>query len=229
VRRALLLAAALATLAAAAPAHAAILADEDAAELANALAEANAEQQVCYGWQFDVSDSDTGAEGGPEVGSNFGPAVPVDPTRPECEKGTVVLVGSISYTSDASDFEDSARWEIQSTLPDPPRIAQLEGLGYSRDDLLGDDNDLAIINPTGALPALVAERGVAPPVPFETAAREPGVTGEPTNSPGSDFLRENGSLLAICALLLLGGLFWLVRLLGQGRRHDPTRPRPAES
>jgi hypothetical protein len=227
VRLALLVAAALATLAAASPAHAAILAEEDAAELANALAEATFEQKVCYGWAFQVSDNWTGEEDGPEVGSNFGPGIPVDPSRPECEKGVVVLAGTIAYTSEMSESEDSAAWEIQSTLPDPPRIEQLEDLGYSTDGLLGDDNDLAIINPTGALPSLVAERGVAEPIPFETAAREPGVGGEPTNSPSSDFLRQNGSLLAICALLFVGGLLWLVRLVGQGRRTTP-RSRPAE-
>ncbi len=227
MRLALLVAAALATLAAASPAHAAILAEEDAAELANALAEATFEQKVCYGWAFQVSDNWTGEEDGPEVGSNFGPGIPVDPSRPECEKGVVVLAGTIAYTSEMSESEDSAAWEIQSTLPDPPRIEQLEDLGYSTDGLLGDDNDLAIINPTGALPSLVAERGVAAPIPFETSAREPGVSGEPTNRPGSDFLRQNGSLLAICALLFVGGLLWLVRLVGQGRRTTP-RSRPAE-
>ena len=228
MRRILLAIAAVTALAAAPGAQAAILADEDAAELANALAEATFAQKVCYGWSFQVSDNWTGEEDGPEVGSNFGPRTPVDPSRPECAEGVVVLAGFITYTSEYSESEDSASWEIQSTLPDPPRIGQLEDLGYSTDDLLGEDNDLAIINPTGALPSLVAERGVAEPIPFETSAREPGVGGEPTNSPGSDFLRQNGSLLALSALLLVGGLLWLVLQLRQGRR-APTRPRPAEN
>jgi hypothetical protein len=226
LRRAALLGALL-TLGTAPGAPAAILAQEDAAELANALAEATFEQKVCYGWAFQVADNWTGEEDGPEVGSNFGPGTPVDPARPECAEGVVVLAGSITYTSETSESEDSAAWEIQSTLPDPPRIEQLEDLGYSSGDLLGDENDLAIINPTGALPSLVAERGVAAPIPFETPAREPGVGGEPTNSPSSDFLRQNGSLLAICALLFVGGLVWLVHQLRHGRPGTP-RSRPAE-
>ncbi len=211
----------------AAPAQAAVLDPADAAELANSLAEATAEQKVCYGWSFEVSDFGSGAEDGPEVGSNLGPGRPVTPAEPDCAR-YVVLTGQISYTSETSEAEDSAFWTIESNLPDPPRIAQLEALGYSDGDLLGDDNDLAIINPTGALPALVAEKGVAKPVPFETARREPGVGGEPTGNQGNDFLRQNGSLLALCALLFLGGLIWLVRLTLQARRARP-RHRPAES
>lgn len=225
-----LLVAALLAIVAAPRADAAILAPEDAAELANALAEATYEQKVCYGWSFQVSDNDTGREDGPEVGSNFGPGEPVDAARSECEKGVVVLSGAISYTSQSSEFEDSAQWEIQSSLPDPPTIGQLERLGYARKDLLGDDNDLAIINPAGALPELVAERGVAAPVPFETSAREPGVGGAPSPSPGSDFLREKGSALLISAALVVGGLVWLVLLWRDARRRPTrTRSRPTRS
>lgn len=228
-RRALALAvvlAAIAALAAVPAAPAAILAPQDAAELANALAEASAEQEVCYGWAFEVSDA-AGSEDGPEVGSNLGPGVPVDPSLPECAR-YAVLTGAISYTSELSESEDRAVWSVESNLPDPPSVDRLEKLGYSSNDLLGDQNDLAIINATGALPALVAEGGAADPVPFEQTRREPGVGGQPTGSPGSDFLRQNGSLLAISALLILGGLVWLVRLHGRDRR-SPSRPRPAET
>ena len=221
--RALVLAAALlAVLAPAAPA--AVLAEEDATELANALAEATEEQKVCYGWSFDVSDLGTGEENGPEIGSNLGPGVPVDPSRPECGR-YAVLTGTVSYTSELSESEDSAFWTIESNLPSPPTTAQLADLGYSEGDLLGDQNDLTIINATGALPALVAETGVAGAVPFETERRAAGVSGEPTGDQGSDFLRENGTLLALCALLVLVGL----GLLWRARRLAPTRPpRPTE-
>jgi hypothetical protein len=213
----------------AAPAPAAILAPDDAAELANALAEATAEQQVCYGWSFQVADFGSGAEDGPEVGSNLGPGRAVDPSQ--CRR-FVVLSGGITYTSDASEQEDSAVWSIESNLERPPRIRQLEALGYSANDLLGDDNDLTIINATGALPALVAEQRDVGAVPFETARREPGVSGEPTGEQGSDFLRQNGEALILFALMLAGGLFWLYRLQRQARRarrRKTSSPRPAET
>ena len=225
-RLSILCAVALATLIAA-PAQAAVLDPADAAELANSLAEATAEQKVCYGWSFEVSDFASGAEDGPEVGSNLGPGQPAAPTEGTCAH-YVVLSGGITYTSETSEEEDSAFWSIESNLPDPPRVAQLEALGYSEDDLLGDDNDLAIINATGALPELVAEKGVAKAVPFQTARRAPGVSGEPTGDQGSDFIRENGSLLALCAVLFLGGLIWFIWLTLQGRRARPPH-RPAEN
>lgn len=216
--RALVLAAALlAVLAPGAPA--AVLAEEDAAELANALAEATAEQKVCYGWSFEVSDQGSGTEDGPEVGSNLGPGVPVDPARPECGR-FAVLTGNVTYASELSESEDAAFWTIESNLPDPPTTAQLADLGYGEGDLLGDQNDLAIINATGALPALVAETGIAGAVPFETERRAAGVSGRPTGDQGSDFLRQNGTLLALCALLVVVGL----GLLWRARRLAPTRP-----
>lgn len=228
MRRLVVVCAVLAAVLTAAPAQAAVLDQADATELANSLAEATAEQEVCYGWSFEVSDFGSGAENGPEVGSNLGPGRAVEPGAPECRRGTVVLTGAITYTSELSESEDSAFWAIESSLPDPPRVAQLEALGYAQDDLLGDKNDLAIINATGALPELVAEKGVAKVVPFETARRDPGVGGEPTGDQGSDFLRQNGSLLALCALLFLGGLLWLIRLTRQARRARPSH-RPAEN
>ena len=221
------LALALAASAGAAPASAApILEEEDAAELANALAEATARQNVCYGWSFEVDDQ-TGVFSGSEVGSNLGPGRPVDPARPECAR-YVVLSGGILYTSELSESEDQASWQIQSNLPDAPTIRQLEALGYTSGALLGDRDDLTILNATGALPELVAEQGAVEPVPFETSRREPGVGGEPTGDQGSDFLRQNGSVLAVCVLLLLGGLAWLWRLRRSGEGASP-RPRPAEN
>jgi hypothetical protein len=223
----LLCALVLAALATAPAVHAAVLDPADATELANALADATDEQDVCYGWSFEVADFSSGAEDGPEVGSNFGPGRAIDPASPLCRRGYVQLTGAMTFTSELSESEDSATWGIDSSLPDAPRISQLESLGYSSEDLLGDKNDLTILNATGALPALVAEKGTAAVVPFETTRREPGVSGEPTGDQGNDLLRENGALLAFCGVLLLLGLVWFVRLLSQGRRASP-RSRPAE-
>ena len=205
----------------AAPASAAalpVLEEADATELANQLAEATQEQGICYGWAIGVSDP-TGVEEGFEIGSNQGPGRELDRSRPECRQW-VVLSGGISYASEYSDAEDSATWTIEANLPDPPTVQQLADLGYTESDLLGEDNDLAILNATGALPELVAERGAAKPVPFETERRSAGVGGEPTGEQGSDFLRENGTLLALCALLFVSGLAWLLKI-----RHDDRQRR----
>ncbi|HEV3002203.1 MAG TPA: hypothetical protein VGW75_15785 [Solirubrobacteraceae bacterium] len=215
---------ALALLALAPAAQAAVLTPEDAAELANALADATAVQGVCYGWRIHVSDP-TGAEEGLEAGSSFGPGDPLDRTRPECRDGMFAeLVGSVVYTRESSEAEDSAAWDVESNLRDPPTIAEVDELGYSSDDLLGDDNDLAIVNAAGALPQLAADHGNARPVPFAPAGRDPGTSGEPTGDPGSDLLRERGTLLALCALMILGGAAWLWVLRRDARR-PPRRRR----
>jgi hypothetical protein len=230
----------VALLALAPAAHAAVLAEEDAAELATALAEATAEQGICYGWRIAVSDPE-GIEHGLETGSNFGPGEQLDRARPECRDGRFAeLVGEVVYTPETSEAEDSASWDVVSNLDDPPTIDDVDALGYESDDLLGDDNDLAIINAAGALPQLAADRGNAAPVPFEPVPREPGTGGEPTGNQGSDLLRERWPLLALCLMLILGGLVWLWALRRQAaldahvreqlearhraRRGTPTRP-----
>ena len=224
----ILLVALVALLALAPAAQAAVLTDEDAAELANALAEATAEQGICYGWRIAVVDPE-GIEDGLEAGSNFGPGEPLDRARPECRDGRFAeLVGEVVYTTETSESEDSAAWDVQSNLADPPTIGDVDALGYESDDLLGDDNDLAIINAAGALPQLAADRGNAAPVPFEPAPREPGTGGEPTGSPGSDLLRERWPLLALCLLLILGGLAWLWALRRQAASDAHVRQRLAQ-
>lgn len=215
----------LALLAFAPSAGAAILAEEDSAELANALAEATEAQGVCYGWRIDVSDF-AGTEGGLEAGSNFGPGTPLDRSRTECRDGKFVeLVGEVVYTSETSESEDSAAWDIDSNVENPPEIDEVEALGYDTGDLLGDDNDLAIINAAGALPQLVAEHGQAEPVPFAPEAREPGTGGEASGDTGNDLLRENGTLILLCLALTLGGLLWLWLLRRDAARHRELRER----
>lgn len=222
MRRALpgALAAAALALAAAAPAGAAILAGPDANDLAQSLADATEVQGVCYGWRIGVRDP-TGTEDGPEIGSSAGPGEDVVPGQGDCGR-YVVLAGDVIYTSEYEEAEDSAAWSIDSNLAKPPTVAELDDLGYTANDLLGDENDSTLINAVGALPQLVADHGEAKPVPFETAATPPGVSGEPTNSPGSDFLRQNGALLALCGVLAATGLFLLLRDLSRRRRPTPT-------
>ena len=210
-------------LASAPAADAAVLTEEDAAELANSLAEATYVQGVCYGWRIDVLDP-TGVEDGPEHGSSFGPGEPLDRSRSECRDGRFAeLVGFVRYTSESSEAEDSASWAVESNVADPPRIEEIEDLGYDTGDLLGDENDTAIVNAVGALPQLVADRGNARPVPFAPEPREPGTGGEPTGDPGSDLLREHKYTIGLLLLMTIGGLAWLWWLRGQAARREATR------
>ena len=201
-----------------------ILEEGDANELAQSLAEATEEQGVCYGWAISVQDDDTGLETGDDIGSSQGPDQELSAGTTGCEK-YVLLQGSVTYTSSSSESEDFASIQILSNLGNPPTTDELSDLGYDADKLMADDNDVQLANMVGALPQLVADHGEAPPVPFETEKRAEGVSGSPTNSPGSDFLRENAATLGLCILLILGGLAWLLFAIFSGRNEQRRRSR----
>ena len=218
--RALILAAVLA-LAAAAPAQAGILAPDDAADLAQSLAEAQEEQDVCYGWDvsnnFDATGDFGSSTGGP--GRRFIEAVE---TR-ACTKGFVELQGDISYACDSCESEDSAGISIASGgLADPPTVDDLGDLGLNAGDLTGDEDDTTLINMVNALPLLVADRGNAPYLPYEPATAVP-AADRATGTPGSDFLRDEWGLLVLCGVLLAGGPAYY---LYQRRRSAPRPPQP---
>lgn len=212
------LAFALLLLAPSSPVNAAILAPDDATELANTLAEASTEQGVCYGWNIDVSDYSGGGEDGPDVGSNLGPGKPLTPGAGGCDK-YVILTGYVTYTSESSESDDSSSWSIESNLTRPPLTSELEDLGYGSGDLTGDKNDVTLINAVGALPALVADHGEAEALPFEASTQPANVQGAPTNGPGNDFVREYGVMLALFGLIFAGGLVWLAMSLTGITKH----------
>jgi len=195
--RALVVATAL-TFAMTAPAHAGILPDADAAELAQSLAEAQAEQDVCYGWSvgnnFDIS-GDIGSGSG-------GPGTAVD--RAACTRGFVELGGNIDYACDSCESEDSARVTIESNLPNPPTVQDLEALGLKAGALTGDSDDTTLVNMVNALPLLVADRGNAPYLEYEQTKTVP-ATDRATNKPGSDFMRDSWIQLVLFGGLILGG------------------------
>ena len=192
-----------------------ILLQEDADELAQTLAEATEEQDVCYGWQVQVTDY-SGSATGLDQGSSLGPGRPVGPP---CTR-SVVLVADIVYTSELSESEDSVSWAIEASgIERPPTLRELGDLGYVADDLLGDNDDATLVNAVGALPGIVADHGEAKPVPFESERQAPDAAGRPTNTPGSDFLRENGAALGLFAVLFLAGALWFVT----GLRARPGR------
>jgi hypothetical protein len=214
--RLLILLAALATLMTApAAANAALLEPADAAELAQSMADATDEQGVCYGWEIRVDDQGGYGGGGLEAGSNQGPGRPLD--RTQCPR-YVVLQGTVRYVSESCDCEDAADISIDSNLSKPPTTDELDEVGPGAGDLLGDQDDIALINMVEALPLTVAEHGEAPYLQFESSSAPPAERGAPTNHPGvPDSLRERWPLLVLALLMIVGGLGWLAATL---------RPRP---
>lgn len=196
----------------------------DAAELAQSLAEATADQDVCYGWEIVVQDY-SGGSSGPDTGSNFGPDVPLDEARrAECPRWAV-LTGTIVYTSELSESEDDAAAEVVSNLNPAPTLDDLRELGV-QGSLTADDNDVVLTNMVEGLPLAVAATGQAPYVQFETSDNPAAVAGEPTGTPGSDVLRQSWPLILICGLAVLGGVIMLLGVLVSRltRRVSPSQP-----
>lgn len=184
----------------------ALLEEGDAIELANKLAEATEDQGVCYGWLVSIDDQDRGFLA--DQGSSLGPTV--SPNDPACTP-SVVFVAQLLYTSELSDASDTASIRVDSTLP---------GLDLTGDDfapfgvngraLLGEKDDVALVNAVSALPLLVAEAGLAPAVqPEQTTGTIP-AADRPTGGGMSDRMRTYGSLYFIGILLILGGIGWFV-------------------
>ena len=210
----------------------ALLAEGDAIELANKLAEATAEQGVCYGWVVTVNDQDRGVSF--DRGSSLGPAV--SPADPACTPA-VVFVADLLYTSELSEASDRATIRVESTLPGVTLTGDDFGpFGVNGRALLGENDDVALVNAVAALPLLVAEAGLAPPVqPEQTTGTIPSVD-RPTGGGTSDRLRTYGSLYFLAGTLIVGGIAWslvawFLRSYAQTptvRPHDPdpTGARP---
>jgi outer membrane biosynthesis protein TonB len=188
----------------------------DADELAATLAEATDDQGVCYGWKVNVDNV-----GVPETstGSNQGAGTTIDGS---CAK-YVELTAQITYTSESSESEDSASYDLSSS-PGGPTRADLDALDLDWDGLTGEDPDVVIGKAVTALPLLAADKGMAKPI---EAAPETGAApadAQLTDDPGSDWWRESGgAVLWGVGLLLAGGLFaWWVLKTNRVRR----RPRP---
>jgi hypothetical protein len=214
----------LASLTVAVPAAAAnpVLDPEDDAEIAEALAEATEVQDVCYGYVLAVDDGDTGEWGGTYAASSRGTVRPSDALG--CTDGVVKLVARITYTSDFSEAEDSASWELVSDVPGLT-ISDVEDQGLSADDLLDDGRSATTLRAAVlSLPRLAAERGGLQPVvltPNDEALPE---GARPTGTPGSDWLREHLVLLALSVGAVLAGLVALVAAFPRGRGRLPGRP-----
>lgn len=222
--------AAVALSAGAAPAAALpILTDEDAAELAQSLADAEAAQGVCYGWAIEVDDATgefTGVEQGTSIG---GPGADVGGLATCAE--AVVLEGRVVYTSESSESEDSASIAIRSDTSRPVPTEGLDRLGLEGGDLLGDDDDAALFDMVQALPLLAAEAGAAPFVPFAPRTTPLPAGDMPTEQPGSDWWRQYWPVVVIMAVAgaaLLGLVaYGVVRLVAR-RRSEPSTPSAGE-
>lgn len=195
-------------------APAGILAPEDAAEVANALAEAQEEQDICYGWYV---TNDFGA--GPDLGSSTGgPDVGYDATR--CQR-YLFLTGNIHYACPSCEDTDSAEVDLDTNLVPAPTEQDLRDLGLSAGDLTGDKDDVTLMNMIGALPLLAAQTGQVPPLPVETPQAVP-ASDVATGKPGSDFLREAWLKLVLFILLVaIGPILWLYKRSSEPRVYTP--------
>jgi hypothetical protein len=200
-----------------------VLDDPDAAELAEELRAATEEQGICYGWVVAVSDDSVFPPvNAADEGSSAGPGRPSPATCPRY----IVLRAAVVFTSESSEAEDSASWQINSNVPGAPAADALGDLGLGAADLLGDRDDVALWNAVLALPLLAAQQGLAPFVQLEPNPRPIPAADHPTGSPGSDFLRTTWPLLLGLSVLVLAGLLGLVLLLSLRARPRAAPPPP---
>jgi hypothetical protein len=217
----LVLAVAAAVLLAAPPAGALpILELADAEELVQALAEATEEQDICYGWSVTVHDNTFGGNSGTDFGSSLG--LGRLPEGPECPR-YVLFEATVSYTSESSESEDAAYYRVDSNVARAPTEDDLRRVGVSGEGLLGEQDDVALTNAVLALPALVAEQGLAPAIDLEANTDALPAGDRATGTPGSDWLRQYGSTLALLALVVLGGFGWAAWILVHERPFDGRR------
>lgn len=203
----------------------ALLEEGDAVELANKLAEATEDQDVCYGWIVTIDDQDRGFSN--EQGSSLGPSV--SPADPACTP-SVVFVAELLYTSELSEASDSASIRVESTLPGLALTGEdFAPFGVTGRAFLGENDDVALVNAASALPLLVAEAGLAPPVqPEQTTGTIPAADG-PTGGGSSDKLRTYGSLYFLAITMIVGGIVWFIaarflRSYASAATSPPVRP-----
>ncbi|WP_320067268.1 hypothetical protein [Micromonospora sp. RTGN7] len=187
---------------------------DDRAGTVPILAQAAASQGICYGWRL-------GAYYGSmlNVGSNLGDGVAVS-DNPRCPRWVEVRA-EVSYTSESSESNDSATVDVAGSADiDRADLYAVEN-GLQRfgldSDVFVDDPGWAVCRAAVALPLLVAEAGVAPPVAPPSV--DPAAQVAPLPDAGSDFWRDRwGWLLALAGLLLVAGLFFTVGFVQRGRQ-----------
>jgi hypothetical protein len=182
------------------------VADEN--ELANELAEATGELDVCFGWTVTVGGSGA-ARSMSSTGSNFGPEQPM--TRAACPNGSIELIVELIYTSESSEESDSGRWYVEVSPPlasqsglAPTTLKNLvsQSTGMSTENLMGDNDDVALARMVLALPLLYREHlGRTTSVEVESATPETAeIDGTVDASPGSDSMRQTWPVIAVFAI-----------------------------
>jgi hypothetical protein len=183
----------------------------DENELANELAEATADLDVCFGWRVSVN-SETAT-----VGSNFGPEKPL--VRAACENGHIELVVNLFYASETSEDSDSGNWFVDVSIPAieraelPPGVLRnlvSDSTGMSTENLLGDNDDEALTRMVLALPLLYSEH-IGRNAPSEALAAVPetaAIDEAVDSSPGSDRMRQAWPIIAV--FVIAGAAFGAV-------------------
>jgi hypothetical protein len=177
----------------------------DADELVAVLAEAYQDQGVCYGWYVNVHDVTTTSA---SSGSNFGVGTPT--TSGTCQ-ATVEFRADITYTSESSESEDSATYDVSSN-PDGVTRDDLDSLDIDFGELTGENPDVVIAKAITALPLLAADKGLGKAISAAPATGTTPADAQLTDDPGSDWWRNRGGMLLWgLGLLLAGGVFvWWV-------------------
>ncbi len=198
-----------------------LLEPADAEELVGLLADAAAEQDICYGWDVSVADGDTGRTFR-DVGSNWGVGQAADEDE-RCPR-YVVLAVDMEWAPETSEAEDSASAEVRTSVPGLDPDTAFNRLGVSSSDFVSDQDDVAVFRATAGLPALVADTGAAPPVTPQPDALAKPEADSLTGSPSSDFLRVYAAPVVLSVLALLGASAWLVYAFLGVTRNRPTPP-----
>ena len=201
-----------------------VLEAADATELAQSLAEAMEDQDVCYGWDVTVYDYGGGGDG-VDRGSSLGVGTTADGNEGAnaCRRW-VIFEATLTYTSAASEAEDSASFSVYSNVPGAPTSADLRANGITESALLGENDDLAVANAALLLPALMAEKGLAEPIALEANTQALPAGDRATGTPGSDWLRKYGAAVAVAALTFAGGLAWAAWILFREHPFAPATP-----
>jgi hypothetical protein len=172
-------------------------------ELVNELADAHEELDICFGWFVQINSTVFS-------GSNLGRQTSVT-NNANCPSYVELQIEMV-YTNASSESEDSARFRVATNRDDFKIFnSDLErAAGITESSFLGDNDDVALVRATLALPLLVGEQlAIAgQDVDFATADSANTTADRVNSSPGNDWLRANRMLLVLMGVLgLLFGIF----------------------